>query len=66
MSAAGASWTKLRLADVDTAFAIAKPKQEMEVQDRNRKHRACHQGGHSIGQLTIAAEQQRCRTCFSA
>ena len=57
---------KLRLADVDTAFAIASPKQEMEVQDRNRKHRACHQGGRSIGKLTIAGEQQRCRTCFSA
>jgi hypothetical protein len=45
---------KLRLADVDTALAIASPKQEMEVQDRNRKHRACHHGGHPIGTLTIA------------
>ena len=42
---------KLRLADLGTAFAIASPKQEMEVQDRNRKHRACHQGGRSTGQL---------------
>ena len=49
---------KLRLADVDTAFAIASPKQEMEVQDRNRKHRACHHGGHSTSKLTIAGEQQ--------
>jgi hypothetical protein len=57
---------KLRLADVDTAFAIAGPKQEMEVQDRSRKHRACHHGGHANSKLTIVAEQQRCRTCFSA
>ena len=66
MSAAGASSTKTRLAVVDTAFAIAGPKQEMEVQDRSRKHRARHQGGHSTSRLTIAGEQQRCRTCFSA